>query len=171
MKQYILKIANNPHLTEEQLATELLRIEQEINTENIIRVHIEEDNDTTPRLNMNSYQRQVDEWIIACFGKEIRDDKRERNWRLIEEALELVQSLDIRKIDVQRLVDYVFERPKGEPKQEVGGVMTTLNALCNANDLNVAGCGIEELKRCWSLIEKIRLKQQAKQKNGLSPLP
>ena len=71
-----------------------------------------------------------------CFGPIIAGDKVERNFRFLEESLELVQSLGCTKEDAHKLVEYVFNRPVGEPSQEVGGVSTTLAALCLANEIN-----------------------------------
>ena len=67
------------------------------------------------------------------------------------------------------LVDYVFGRPAGEPVQETGGVLVTLAALGNANDIRTEGAGAMELKRCWENIQKIRAKQAGKPRH--SPLP
>lgn len=116
-----------------------------------------------------NYQDSVKSWSITCFGKEIAADKTERNYRFLEEALELVQSLGCGKEAAHQLVEYVYGRPIGEPKQEVGGVMTTLATLCNANDINMADAGWAELDLVWKRIDKIRQKQKAKPKFG--PLP
>lgn len=116
-----------------------------------------------------TYQQRVDEWVIACFGDAIRGDKVERNHRFLEESLELVQACGCTASEAHQLVDYVFSRPIGEPGQEVGGVMNTLAALCNINDLDMTREGDTELARCWDKIEKIRAKQKAKPKH--SPLP
>lgn len=114
-------------------------------------------------------QERTDKWLLACFGEEIARDKAERNHRFLEEALELVQSLGCTKSEAHQLVDYTFDRPKGEPYQECGGVMITLAALCLANGLNMDECGEKELARIWTKVEKIRAKQASKPKH--SPLP
>lgn len=93
----------------------------------------------------------------------------ERNHRFLEEALELVQSLGCTAAEARMLVDYTFGRPTGEPRQEVGGVMVTLAALCTAADLSMRGCGEDELERCWKNIARIRAKQATKPPS--SPLP
>lgn len=117
----------------------------------------------------DGFQSRVDKWMKACFGEVISKDKTERNHRFIEEALELVQSLGCTKSEAHQLVDYVFNRPQGEPYQECGGVMVTIAALCLANKLNMDDCGEKELSRVWAKIDKIREKQAAKPKH--SPLP
>jgi NTP pyrophosphatase (non-canonical NTP hydrolase) len=120
----------------------------------------------------HTFQRAVDVWMQACFGITISKDRRERNYRFLEEALELVQALDCTKEDAHALVEYVFGRPVGEPRQEVGGVMVTLAALCTAAAIDAEACGDEELARVWTMIERIREKQQAKRiRMDYSPLP
>lgn len=118
---------------------------------------------------MKQFQRGVFKWMIQCFGLEISHDKQERNQRFIEESIELVQSLGMPKQEVAMLLDYVYNRPNGEPRQEVGGVLVTLAALCGPNDLDMESCGEDELARIWTKIDKIRAKQATKPRN--SPLP
>lgn len=115
------------------------------------------------------YQSRVNEWLHACFAPEICADRTERNHRFLEESLELIQSGGCSASEAHQLVDYVFGRPVGEMKQEIGGVMVTLAALCLAYGEDMTEAGDVELARCWANIEKIRAKQAAKPKH--SPLP
>ena len=115
-------------------------------------------------------QDRVARWTVKCFGPRIATNKAQRNHRFLEEALELVQSLDCTKQDCLDLVEYVYSRPFGTPAQEVGGVMVTLLALCNANYMGAIDCAEMELARCWENIEKIRAKQASKVHN-CGPLP
>lgn len=115
------------------------------------------------------FQSRVDPWLITCFGFEIARNREERNHRFLEESLELVQSLGCTQSEAHQLVDYVFNRPKGEPAQEAGGVMVTLAALCLAQEINMHEAGEVELARIWTKVETIRAKQAAKPKH--SPLP
>lgn len=115
------------------------------------------------------FQAEVDRWIQECFGPEIGADKVERNHRFLEEALETVQAAGCTISEAYQLVDYVFNRPVGELPQEIGGVMNTLAALCNAHGLDMMECGETEMQRVWTMVEKIRAKQAAKPKH--SPLP
>lgn len=108
-------------------------------------------------------------WSMLAFGKEHTKNKVERNHRFLEEALELVQACDCTKKEAHILVDYVFKRPVGEIKQEVGGVALTIAALCNTHGINFKECADTEMARVWKNIEKIRKKQSMKPK--LSPLP
>jgi hypothetical protein len=115
------------------------------------------------------FQQRVQPWLMTTFGPEISANVTERNHRFLEESLELVQSLGCTASEAHQLVDYVFNRPLGEPSQEVGGVMTTLAALCLATNLDMHKCGEVELRRIWNMVDKIRAKQAAKPKH--SPLP
>lgn len=115
------------------------------------------------------FQSRVQPWLIACFGAEIASDGKERNHRFFEEAGELVQSKGMSAKEAHQLVDYVWGRPAGEPQQEVGGVMTTLAALCLAAGMDMHEAADTELARIWTMVETIRAKQKAKPKN--SPLP
>jgi len=115
---------------------------------------------------MNStfeFQRDVDLWMDACFGETIKRDQLERADRFMEEALELAQTLPGFGADrAHALVDYVFSRAVGDRFQEVGGVMVTLAALCNASELDIPDAAETELARVWTKVEAIRAKQAAK---------
>lgn len=114
-----------------------------------------------------SFQKRVREWVLACFGKQIADDKNERNERFLEESLELVQSAGMTKEQARNLVDYVFSRPVGELKQEVGGVSITFDALCSAHEIDREDCAESELERIWGLKDTIREKQKTKPSMGV----
>jgi hypothetical protein len=116
------------------------------------------------------FQARVAPWMLACFGEIIAGDREERNHRFIEEALELIQACGCSASEAHQLVDYVFNRPVGEPHQEVGGVMVTLAALCLANDLDMHAHAETELARVWTKVEAIRAKQAAKPKYSALPI-
>lgn len=116
-----------------------------------------------------SFQCRVANWMMATFSMEVCRDTTERNHRFLEEALELVQAFGCTAAEAHMLVEYVYGRPVGEQEQEIGGVMVTLAALCEAADLDMAACGETELARVWNNIERIRAKQATKPRN--SPLP
>jgi hypothetical protein len=123
------------------------------------------------KLKSETFQAQVSPWMLSCFGLIISTDKNERNHRFFEEATELVQAGGMTRSECHQLVDYTFNRPVGDPEQEVGGVMVTLAAWCLANNLNMHDAGEIELERILrpEIMEKIRLKQLTKPKH--SPLP
>lgn len=117
-------------------------------------------------------QSRVAPWMQQCFGAEISADKLERGDRLLEEVLELLQSGDYPAERVLALRDYVWNRPKGAPHQEVGGTMITLAAYCLAHDLDMHAAGEDELRRINrpAIIEKIRAKQAAKPTGSALPI-
>lgn len=115
------------------------------------------------------FQVRVAPWMQQCFGPVISADFVERNHRFLEEALELVQACGCHRSEAHQLVDYVFGRAVGDKRQEAGGVMVTLAALCLANAMDMHECGETELARVWTKIEQIRAKQASKPKH--SPLP
>lgn len=119
---------------------------------------------------MTRFQDEVQAWVVKCFGETTAADVRELNFRFAEETLELVQSLGCTKDEVLQLVEYVYGRPAGEPRQEVGGVMITLAALCAANKIDMNLAGALELNRCHAKTEKIRLKHESKPLRA-GPLP
>ncbi|WP_234851989.1 hypothetical protein [Sinorhizobium meliloti] len=117
------------------------------------------------------YQHRVGHWMHTCFGNDVSYDKAERNYRFLEEALELTQSCGATAEDALQLVDYVFNRPAGDPFQETGGVEVTLAALCNAHQIDLDKAREAELDRVWSKADQIRAKHESKPKGILSPLP
>lgn len=118
-----------------------------------------------------TFQQKVLNWLMACFSQEVCRDTTERNHRFLEEALELVQSTGCTRSEAHHLVDYVFNRPVGDPFQEAGGVAITWSALCSCIDIDLTAAGEAELARISdpTIMEKIRAKQAAKPKH--SPLP
>lgn len=109
-----------------------------------------------------TFQDRVAHWMDACFGREITNDPNERNLRFIEEALELVQSLGMSRESAHFMVDYVFDRPAGDPPQEVGGTIISLAALCIAHQMGMDDESEKELARIQPLAKKIRDRQKTK---------
>jgi len=113
-------------------------------------------------MNPRNFQDKVTDWLHRCFGGVIAEDQHERNFRFLEEALELVQTCGMSREDAKGLVDYVYGRPAGEKQQEVGGVMVTLAALCFAQGIDLGIAADSELKRIQGKIEEIRRKKLGK---------
>lgn len=118
-----------------------------------------------------TYQTRVWEWLRAAFEKTspwILTSRVERNHRFLEEACEVVQANGMTKIQAERVLGYAFSRPVGEIKQEVGGALNTLAALCQERGIDMIDCGETELLRCWRDLGKIRDKQKTKPKHAES---
>lgn len=121
-----------------------------------------------------SFQTRVSDWMAACFLQPLYSNMTERGDRLLEEVLELLQATGYDLSRVATLTDYVYDRPAGEPAQEVGGVMVTLAGFCWVAGLDMQADGERELARIQrpEVMAKIRAKQEAK--NALhfdTPLP
>ena len=116
-----------------------------------------------------SFQQRVREWVVACFPTSSGLDVQERNHRFLEEALELAQANFCTKEEALELVEYVFGRAKGDVHQEVGGVLVTLAALCNATSIDMDDAAEKELDRNWSRIDRIRAKQATKPQGSALP--
>ncbi|WP_245494992.1 hypothetical protein [Rhizobium ruizarguesonis] len=117
-----------------------------------------------------SFQLRVLPWMLTCFGPAIPYDKIERGDRLLEEVLELLQSGNYPKQRIAALVEYVYSRDVGEPKQEVGGVMVTLAAYCLAHNVDMHEAAETELARVWTKVEQIRAKQASKPTGSALPV-
>ena len=75
---------------------------------------------------LDIYQRILSEWCERAFGRQIASSKKERGIRVLEEALELCQALDVDIGRVRSLCDVVYARPKsGYPAQEAAQVIVT----------------------------------------------
>ena len=120
-------------------------------------------------MHLQDYQDHVDRAIIECFGGETATSMRDRRNRALEEAHEVAQAAGMSRDEAHQLVDYTWSRPVGDLRQEVGGAMLTLAALCNAADIDMLQAAADELARFLNNIPQIRAKQATKPQ--LSPLP
>lgn len=84
---------------------------------------------------MNRDERQglVRDWINRVFGPVLVSpaDPLERARRVLEEALELYQSVGGKEADVPVLVQRTFSRPVGQWQEELGQLGVTLLAFNN----------------------------------------
>ncbi|MCV9963517.1 hypothetical protein OIU34_16565 [Pararhizobium sp. BT-229] len=116
-----------------------------------------------------SFQSRVRPWLVACFTEDFDSEEHAREARFIEEAIELFQARGRSFEELISVARYVYSRPLGEVRQEVGGVMTTLAALCIVSKLDMHEAGEAELARIWTKVDAIRAKQASKPRH--SPLP
>lgn len=115
------------------------------------------------------FQDFVNDFAVLCFGEEHTSDPIARADRWVEEVYELLQANDYPRDRLAALEKYVWSRPRGEPRQEVGGVSVTFNAYCTTLDINVFDAAIAELQRCWDNFEKIQAKHKAKLNDSALP--
>jgi hypothetical protein len=121
---------------------------------------------------IQAFQGRVWGWLVWCFERKVVDNLTERCDRALEEHLELLQSLGYDRDRIPALVDYVYGRPAGDPRQEVGGVMVTLSALCSVANLDLDAAAHEELTRINKPDVMMRIREkQASKRDIHSPLP
>lgn len=115
-------------------------------------------------------QKRIRDWVTSTFGPGPIDDKRERALRLVEEALELAQSMGLEQGKALALVGYVYGCEPGELRQELGGVMLTALAAAECLDLDAGNACELELARVESpeTVAKCRRKQEEKKHRGLA---
>lgn len=111
-----------------------------------------------------SNQDRVASWIQATLGEESATNGPERVLRLVEEALELAQACRVDREALHRLIDYVYERPVGEPAGEIAGVMVTLYGAASALGVLAQVAFENELKRIWQpeVMARVRRRQAEK---------
>lgn len=113
-------------------------------------------------------QERVARWVRGTLGEATLQNKRERCFRFIEEALELVQALDFEKEDVLKMVEYVYSRDRGKPNQELGGAMVTALALAECVKLDAYDELHRELDRIFAKQDEVRAKHQQKIDGGFT---
>lgn len=109
-------------------------------------------------MDMNLYQERIDNWMLETFGEEVLSDRKERAHRFAEEAIELLQAVGYTKEELQNMMNYVYERPVGEIRQEVGGTIHCLSALCTAHHINISHEAQAVMHYCEANSAKIREK-------------
>lgn len=114
-------------------------------------------------------QKQVARWCQAAFGTTHTMSVEQRAIRLLEEAIEAYQAAGGKLGMAYQLVDYVFERPKGELGQELGGVGVTLLALANAAGLSADEEEAREVARVLALdLDVVRKRNATKDAAGFT---
>lgn len=96
---------------------------------------------------MSVMTRIAMDWARRCFGAEHVSNPRIRGLRMVEEAIELCQALDVPKDKVLMAVETVYSRPVGDAEQEIGGVLMTVAVLCESLGLEQEGLMERELTR------------------------
>lgn len=92
-------------------------------------------------------QAQVSGWARDCFGVEEATSLPQRGLRLVEEAVEAAQACGCDLKQLRLLVTYVYSRPVGELRQEVGGVGVCLLALADAATIDADAAEADEVAR------------------------
>lgn len=109
-------------------------------------------------------QERVDEWMRFVFTETERTDAPERALRTAEEAIELTQAVGVDAATMHRLVDYVFERPVGDPAQEIAGILVTVYSMATAIGADAETVFHREMTRVHKseVIDRCRRRQHEK---------
>lgn len=91
------------------------------------------------------------DWAMRCFGKAHVYDDKVRSLRVVEEAIELCQSVGVVQEDILLVSDLVYQRKPGKPSQEIGGLMMTIMVFCERNGIDAEEAGVTELRRVLSI--------------------
>lgn len=126
-------------------------------------------NDLAGHLSYPNLTTRVKKFLLDAFPKDPVVRPKTRALRFLEEALELVQALGITKEKVLEQVEYTFNRPVGEPVQEVGGTAFTFTALCEAIGVNPIEEGHKNVDQAYRRIDEIR--EKAKHKPSAGDIP
>lgn len=87
------------------------------------------------------------DWAIRCFGLDHVTNFPVRALRNLEESAELAQALGVPRETAHLCIDQVYDRPVGNAEQEVGGVMVTLNILCESMGMDSEALYEQEVRR------------------------
>ncbi len=105
-------------------------------------------------------EKIVSRWVSERFGPPVFEDTHERVMRILEEAIELAQTEDVSRDMAHKLVDYVFNKPVGESKQETAGVLITLLAYTAAKGIDLKAVTTDELARIHEIEPSVVQKKQ-----------
>lgn len=95
----------------------------------------------------NHRQEEAARWCKAAFGAEHSQSLEQRGIRFLEEAIELAQAAGCDLAMCHKLLDFVFSRPVGDLKQELGGAGLTLLCLASAAGESADAAEMDELAR------------------------
>lgn len=96
---------------------------------------------------MELNQKTAHDWAVRSFGQEHVGDARVRAVRVVEEAIELAQSLGCCPASRSRPWDVVYAGELGKVEQEIGGTILTLAVLCEARGVSMLELFERELLR------------------------
>lgn len=112
-------------------------------------------------------QQRAFAWAAGVYG-ESGMGRRVLAFRGLEEFVELVQTQGLSLDDVIRTAKYVYERPPGDTKTEIGDVRLMVDIMAEGLGVSSDSCHINCLSRIQSLDpDKCRSKENAKLAYGL----
>lgn len=99
-------------------------------------------------ITLSAIQVRAERWAQRVFGKVT---SKERALRLVEEAVEFAQAIDIPHDKILLVIEQVYIKEKGEPKQEISQVLLSALIAAGSVGLNATDGVIEELQRINTL--------------------
>jgi len=120
-----------------------------------------------PAVTIEQYQSRIARWVLSTLGEECFANKLERALRVVEETVELAQAVGVDPEQLHRLVDYVYERPKGVTSQELAGIMVTLCAMATSLGVKLEAASLQEADRIETpeIVDKVRRRQTEKRES------
>jgi hypothetical protein len=113
-------------------------------------------------------QKRVRRWLESRLGPNAANNPHERAMRMLEEALELAQSIGVDAIEAELLLNHVYAKPPGDIQQELGGASTTLLACADGCGYILSELFHREMSRIESLPpQKFRLRQALNAELGI----
>ena len=108
------------------------------------------------------FQNRARAWGLECLGYALVYDERERAHRMLEEAVEVFQSMGRSAEEAHAIVAWKMEGEPGEIQQEIGGLMMTVSVLCSSRAIDLITCAENGLADAYERIEEVRAKQLRK---------
>jgi NTP pyrophosphatase (non-canonical NTP hydrolase) len=94
------------------------------------------------------------DWGLRCFGYDHMKNLQIRTLRMIEEAIEVGQAVDLTEKLLLKQVAEVYKRPPGELKKELGGLYNTFRILCTCLGVDAEEILLTEIRRCLEMSPK-----------------
>lgn len=117
-------------------------------------------------------QTVVAEWCAAAFGTGQASSVPQRGIRLLEEAIEAYQACGCDPAMAHKMVDFVFGRPTGTIRQELGGVGVTTLALASAAGISAEDAEADEVARVLAKpLAYFTARNQKKNDEGFAATP
>lgn len=100
--------------------------------------------------NRDIRQNMMVRWGIDAFGLAQMENIEQRGLRMVEEAIEAAQAAGCEHKMLHKLIDYIYDRPVGNLKQELGGVQVCVAVLANAAGFSADQAELQEIERVLS---------------------
>ena len=112
----------------------------------------------------DDYQNDCRSWALQAFDYQVVYNDTERAQRVLEEAVEVAQSMGMGRAEAHAIVDWKMDGQRGDIQQEIGRLLVCIAVLCSARAIDMRTCGLNELASAHERIDQIREKQKRKPK-------